>query len=452
MKVASRSFEPAVPRAAGERLADQVRARPYVVPLVVILVSFVIFPPEARLSVSGLNLPLYRLGTIAFLFWALMTFARNRVRFGLVDALVLGCSAWIAISFFEVYGSARGTYSGVANWLDVAGAYLVARAAVRSPDDLRLVLRLIALPLLLSGLMLLVESLDGDLIVRPAAARIFGTLPSYYGGVADGQLVLNREYRLGGFLRAFGVFSHPILAGSILASSIPLYWFGGLERRYRLMGVAAGLLGFFSLSSAALIAIALSIALIAADFLRSRVRGASWWTVSTVAVLVAASLQLASQNGLINVIIRNTFDPSTASYRLTIWKYGLLAVRENPWFGIGYEVYNRPRNQLPSASVDAHFLALALSSGIIAAYALLAATIAAMLKLGFAVSAGRGRGRDRDLLFAVNAALVILFFASMTVTFYNEARVWFMVVIALAASMGQLRAAARPSAPVPVPA
>lgn len=433
-------------------LIADVRANLHVVPLALLLVSFLLLPPEARLSVSGLNFPLHRLGTIVFLGWALLAFARKTVRFGVVDALVLGCSGWIALAFFEVYGSGRGVYSGVANWLDVAGTYLIARAAVRAPADLRLLLALIVGPLLLSGIMLLAESLEGDLIVRPAAARLFGNLPSYYGGVAEGQLVLNREYRLGGFLRAFGVFSHPILAGSIHASMIPLYWFSGLASRYRWAGVVAGALGFFSLSSAALIAITLSVVLIGADLLRRRVRGASWWTVSAIAALVAASLQLASQNGLINVIIRYTFDPSTASYRLTIWKYGLLAVRENPWFGIGYEVYNRPRSQLPSASVDAHFLALALSSGIVAAYALLAATLVAMLKLGLTASAGHGRGRDRDLLFAVNVALFILFFASMTVTFYNEARVWFMVVIALAASMGQLRAASAPPAPVAVPA
>jgi O-antigen ligase len=259
---------------------------------------------------------------------------------------------------------------------------------------------------------------------------------------------LNEEFRLGGFLRAFGPFSHPIMAGTILASMVPLYWYSGLRNSIRAWGTATSALAFFSLSSAAIIALVIAIVLGAIETVRKRIRGASWWTISLVAAGLAAAIQAGSTNGIINILIRFTFDPQTASYRLTIWKFGVKAVELHPLWGIGYEEYERPLSVLPSGSVDAHFLAVALSNGVVAMATLLIAVLIAMLKLGVAV--GRGRGRDRDLLFAVNVAVFILFFASMTVTFYNEGRVWFMIVIGIATSMGQLLAVRRRSGDPPL--
>lgn len=406
-----------------------------VLPLVALLYSFFLFPPETRLQIATVNLPIYRI-LIILLLPLIFQSTLKRVRIGAADIMILLASAWMAISFMDIYGAGVGIVRALGNIIDAAGAYLVARISIRSPRDVRIVLILIAPALLLAGLEMTVESLTRRLIVRPAFQSVFGTVSAGSEDVGNVAGEMMKDYRLGGLLRAYGPFSHPILGGIILTSAIVLYLLSGLRFWPKYIGLAGAFLGFFSLSSAAILGVFLSIGIFAGHLILQRVRQISWWVVTLFVAAALIFLEVASQGGAVNVLVRLTLNPQTGYYRKLIWEYGTQSIRDHPLFGIGYAAYERPVWLLPSESVDAHFLAEGIRYGIFVPALTIVAIVMTQIMLGRL--AGRGRGADSNLIVAVNACLFILMFGTFTVTYFGEARLWFMAIVGMAVSMARL--------------
>lgn len=406
-------------------------------PILTVVYSFLLFPPEARISLLGVNLPLYRLTSLMLSWFWIRSFARRELRFSSPDLLVILASVWIIASFAHHYGSGSGTVRAMGVVIDTAGPYFIARACLRTPAHLRLVMLMLIPGLLLAGFEMLLESIRKSFIVRPAFAKVFGQLPAYSGGNEDGLRSFRQEFRTGGLMRAMGPFSHPILGGLILSTTLLLYLKSSIRSWPLYAGCLAAILGFFALSSATILALGMGFAFFFADKIIARIRTASWWAITVFVVMFGAILEFGTKSGLVNLLIRQTIDPQTGYYRKLIWEWGLKSVDRHKLFGIGYADYERPLAILPSGSVDAHFLFLAMVFGIIVPLAILLAAVIAQIKLGQVVA--KGTGKDRDLLFALNAVLMILMISSMTVTYFGEARVWFMTIIGAAVSLGQLR-------------
>lgn len=406
-----------------------------VLPLVVLIYSFLLLPPETRVTIADLSLPLYRLILIPLFMRVMFLFVTGRVRFQVADVFVLLASASTLTSFMHHYGASEGAIRGFGILVDSAGAYFAARICIRTPNDLRVFLVLIVPGLLFAGMMMALESVTHNFIMRPFFARYLGATYVYGAGEETGARVFRYEYRMGGLLRAYGPFSHPILGGLILSSSLLLYWTSGIRAIFGKIGNAVGLLGFFALSSATIISIMLSVVIFALNAMVQRIRTLNWWAVVLGFILVGLVLEVGSASGLVNVLIRQTLDPQTGYYRKLIWEYGVISVSHNQLYGIGYAEYERPLGLLPSASVDAHFLALGIRDGVIVPLAVLAALILTQIRLGRAV--GRVTGPDRKLLLGVNGVLVTLLVASMTVTFFGEGLIWFMAFLGIGASLAQ---------------
>ncbi|WP_338467579.1 O-antigen ligase family protein [Novosphingobium sp. ZN18A2] len=421
----------------------------HLLPLLALIYSFLLFPPEVHFYVFGINLPVYRLLSILLSWYPAWGFASRRLRFDIADGLILLASVWMAVSFMHVYGSGTGFVRASGNIVDFAFPYFIARAGLRTPGDVRTLFLLLVPGLMLAGIEMMVESLARQFIVRPAFTGIFGHMPAYDNGDVAGDLHIRKEFRLGGLLRAFGPFSHPILGGVVLTSTLLVYLKGGIRGWPRFAGLAAASMGFFALSSASVIAILASAGIYVADFALSWFRRIGWWIAILFVLLAAFAVEFGSKGGLINILIRMTIDPQTGYYRKLIWQYGLQSIANHPVFGIGYAEYDRPLYLVPSASVDAHFLAEGIRHGVIVPASLMAAIVITMVRLGIAI--GQGRGTDRDTLFAFNCALFVLALSSMTVTYFGEARIWFMAMIGIGASMAQLRLVRMPDRAAAVP-
>lgn len=414
-------------------------------PLLLLLTSFFLLSPEVRITVIGINLPAYRLLALALSWHWISALSRHEFRLMSVDWLIILVNIWILISFSYHYGIGTGVVRGMGVVVDTASAYFLARSCIRTPADLRLLFLLLIPPLLLAGLEMLTESVIKDFVVRPAYGKIFGRVSAYAagnGGAAEGVLDLRKEYRLGGLMRAMGPFSHPILGGLTLTSTLLIFLTSGIRSWPKYVGCFAAFLGFFALSSATILSLVVSLALFFGDKLIAYLRSVSWWMISIFLIIVGLTVEFASKGGLVNILIRQTLDPQTGYYRKMIWDWGLRSVGKHPWFGIGYAEYERPLGLLPSGSVDAHFLASGMVFGVVVPLANLLAVIIAQLKLGAVI--GRGRGADRNLLFGLNAAMFGMMFTSMTVTYFGEARLWFMAFIGMVASMSQLKLARLP--------
>lgn len=413
-------------------LASKSRPLTTLVPLLAVFYSILFLSPEAEFSIFGVNLPAYRqavlLMTVPSL-WMIMNNKQGTI--GPIDYAIIFIGFWILLSFTMVYGFESGIVRGTGILIDIALTYMIARASVRTPDELRRFLILCVPGVMFAGGTLVIESLTGQLLLRPFYTSIFGTMSSYAGGEMIGTLSLEQEYRLG-LMRAYGPFSHPILAGAVMIGFLPLYYFSGLRSWPLIMGVGMALTGFFSLSSAAFLALIIAIGAISAYHLKPLFPKVSWWTIVGMLGVLVTAVHVSAQNGIIPVIARLTLTPHTADYRRLIWEYGSISVANNPWFGIGYKQWERP-DWMIGDSVDAHFLLLAMRHGFIVPVLLLAVILYGMIRLGLVMP--RLSLRDRTLFVGLNITLAVYLIVGQTVNYFGSAGLVFIAIVAFLSSM-----------------
>lgn len=400
-----------------------------VLPVVLLIYSFLIFPIEAKVVLGGLNLYAFRIAIIVSLPLLVYMAPRTTGRASSVDLLVAVGSVWIVLSFMSLYGIAEGGVRSLAIVLDTFGAYVIARGSVSSLADLRRILILILPGVVFAAFFFVVESFSRQLLIRPFYTSIFGSAVSYEGGVAKGSLNLLYEIRLG-LRRAYSVFSFPILGGVILGSLLPVYLMSGLKKRALVVGAVACGAAFFSLSSATFIVLAIGVGMVLFDRFLPRLRPLRWSFVTAGIAFYGILAEIALQGGIVGVVSRFTLNPATAYIRRLQWRYGGETVMENPLFGIGFAVYEKPA--WLTDAIDAHFLGLALRSGLITPVLFAAALLIIMVSLGRnSVFLNRN---DRDLVIGLNIMLTVLVFISMTVTFFSEANVFFMITLGVTTS------------------
>ncbi len=400
-----------------------------VLPVVLLLYSFLLFPIEVKLVVGGLNFYAFRIAIIVGLPLVIFLSPRVAGKFTMVDALVaVGCS-WIVISFVGLYGSKTGIIRSLAVVLDTFGAYVIARGSISNLNDLRRVLILILPGLMFAAAFFAIESLSRQLLIRPLYASLFGDAVNYEAGVARGNLALLYEIRLG-LRRAYSVFSFPILGAVILTSLLPLYLMSGIRMRALVIGSIACGAAFFSISSAAFIAIVLALGMVGFDRFLPYLRPLRWPYVAAGLVFYGVLAEIALKGGVVGAIGRFTLNPATAYIRRMQWKYGGETVMENPLFGIGYSIHNKPA--WLTDAIDAHFLSLALRNGLMTPVLFAIAVIVLMFSLGRVAS--YLPQTDRSLVIGLNIMLTILIFSSMTVTFFSEANVFFMIALGVSTS------------------
>ena len=395
-------------------------------PLVILAYSFLILPIEVKLNFAGFNIYSYRGVIIILLIPAIVRAIKDLKSFKIFDVLILASCIWTIIAFTYRNGFEGGFLRSFAIFLDTFGAYLIARTSVRSLSDLRAFLILIMPGVLFAGVFLLIESLTGRLILRPLFASVFGGAVNYEGGVAQGALQLLSERRLG-LLRAYSTFSYPILGGTILASLIPIYFLSGIRSWPFILGLAGSCFAFFTVSSAAIIALGLGFGLIMFDRLLPRLRPLNWHYVIGAGTAYAVLINFILESGIVGVIGRFTLNPATAYIRRLQWEYGTQSISNNPIFGIGFDEYERA--EWMTAAIDAHFLSIGIRDGLATPLLLFAAVILIMVAIG--KRAISEKKQERDLLLAVNFSIGILVFISMTVTYFSEANIWFMMVLGI---------------------
>lgn len=410
-----------------------IRARPLrsLVPLLAVFYSFLFLPPEVQITIFSVNLPSYRIAVLATLVPSLWILLRGRAVANPVDYFVLLMGFWMLVSFMVTYGFERGFVRGTGLLIDTTLAYLVARASVKTPDELRRFLLLCLPGILFAGSIMVVESVSGSLLLRPFFASQFGYLAQYSGGEATGTLVLQEEFRLG-LLRAYGPFPHPILGGAIMAAFLPIYYFSGLRSWPYLLGVAICFTAFFSLSSAAYLGLMIAVGAITVQSLKPYFPRISWEAIIGLLGMLVMVLHVASDNGIISLVSRLTLTPHTADYRRLIWEFGMINVAQNPFFGIGYQQWERLRWMIGD-SVDAHFLLLAMRHGLPVAIFLLVAMGYGMVRLSRAMPSMSVR--DRFFMTGLNMSLFVYLIVGQTVNYFASAGLVFMSFIGFLAAM-----------------
>jgi hypothetical protein len=417
---ARRAFAAAAPKSAD-----------HLVYLAVVLGYILLLPTQMNLSIAGSVLPPYRFLLIPVIVLIINHILTSRMVMVTSDWLILAATTWICVAMFVNTGGTDAFTAAVANTVDIAVAYFFARIAFKTPRDFRLFLILMAPGLVFIALVIAIESTTHT----PFTYEIFNSI---FGGRQRRQFVV----RLG-LMRAFGPFPHPILAGIFLASFLPLYILGGIRGWPRLLGVLAAIGSFFTVSSAALLALVMSLLLLAYNWLTEKVANFGWRLFLAMACVTAFALEVFSQNGAFAVLTRYaSLNTVTARHRILIWNHGTKNVAENPWFGIGYNDWERPVWMLES--IDHYWLLLAIQFGVIVPFIVAAAIFLAVLNASRASAIGPSH--DGRLLRGLAISLAIFAFGVISVSIWQSVQVWFYMLAGAAVSLSNRTFALRRAA------
>ena len=392
----------------------------------VLLFVCMLFPPEVAVYAGPLRVGVYRMCLMALSPIIIFGIINGRYKPHILDLAVILIAMWLPLSFAVNYDWLVGLEAGGSQSLDMLLSYFIARVTIRTLADFRNFLICIFPAIMFVGLLLAMESLSGQLFVRETAQSIFG-------GTGDVGNRLRAEFREG-FLRAYSVFTHPIHAGLFLSSFISLYFMNFRGGQWRYSGFLVGILGFFSLSSAALLGIAANFAILFYDWLQQRVKDLNWALFLTTTTILIATVQLFSQNGVVPVIYRYlTFNAQTGYYRTLIWQYAGSEALAHPWFGIGYEEYTRPE-WMGRASIDAHYLFMATSYGFVPAFAYFLVSIIVIILLGRCASHSLTSVSRRAFL-GLAASLSVIVILMFTVTFWGAMLSWFNFTLGIGVAL-----------------
>lgn len=308
--------------------------------------------------------------------------------------------------------------------IEFLGGYLLGRAYIRSREDMIAMIRALALVIICTLPLALVETLTG----RPLILELIAKLP-----VIRGSAITYDEQRLG-LDRVQFAFQTPIHYGLFCTLGFSLYFIGlkGVYSRAKRWSVSAliGLCVFLSLSSGALLPMILQIFMIlwATVFARTRRR---WLLLFGLFAVIYVTIDLLSNRDPIRVLMTYaTFSPGNAYWRAAIAQYGMENIWANPIFGIGLNDWARP-SWMHSPSVDNYWLLTGMRYGI-------PGFLTVACGYAFAVwrVARRDLGDDQELLQLRRAW--VFTFAGLALTIYTVhiwAEVYSIVFFLMGAGM-----------------
>jgi hypothetical protein len=216
-------------------------------------------------------------------------------------------------------------------------------------------------------------------------------------------------------------------------SLLPLCWYAFAQARRRWAGAGISLLGFFTISSTAIMSVGVSLMLMAVVLLQRLTKIRLWPTALALSVLAAIFIELFSSGGLISFLIRyGTLDAASGYYRRAIWRYAGAEATNHPWFGIGLRDWIRPA-WMYTSSVDSQWLLPAMRFGMPVAVGTFLLMIGGAL---VAVRNAKGRlAADRQLSSGIAIALFSMAFAGFSVFFWEGIFCWILLLSGAAVSL-----------------
>tara|TARA_R110002051_G_scaffold146786_2_gene219572 strand:+ start:51587 stop:53014 length:1428 start_codon:yes stop_codon:yes gene_type:complete len=295
----------------------------------------------------------------------------------------------------------------------------------------------------LAGRLLVINRQDFyNLIVFVGVASMISMPFALYESVFDDPIILrliadytpfdtfrqnNYEPRLG-LYRAQFVFAHPIHFGLLGALALVPFLYGlkgYLSAGARIPGsMLIGAACFLSVSSGAVLSVMLQLVLFIWHSAASRFQR-PWRTVLISGSLIYAVLEVASnKSAFVAISSRLAFNSSTAYYRTLIWEFGTQQVRRTPFFGNGYNYWERPFWML-SSSVDNHWLLLVMVHGIPAVLLFAGSMIYAFVMVNRPSDGGSAVQRLR---LAWTLTLIGFAMSASTVAIWGEIQLLFMLI------------------------
>jgi len=386
-----------------------------------ILIGLAVYIPSAqRLVLAGADFAFLRLGVMVAL---VRLAASNRAldfRFGWIDgAVAAGTLAKVAL-MPVVTGQVGILVQQVGSAFDTLGMYLVARACIRSLDDVRaLATRSVVLCLPVAVIFAIEKATGRNML-------------SVFGGV---PLVTDvRE----GKLRCQGAFAHAILAGCFFVALLPLWlasWrFGGRGKWLAIGGLAlAAVVVQASASSTPVAALVFVLGAFMAYPMWMHLRSA--WMA---ALVVAFALHFVMKHGIWHLLARvDLVGGSTGFHRFHLidqairridewWLVGTLSTRHWGW---GLQ------------DVTNQYILEGVRGGIWAMLALVVAIVLALRACGFWLRRLPAGSREHLLVYAIGVCIFAQAAIFLAVSYFGQSTMIWSVTMALAALLAEARVA-----------
>ncbi len=318
------------------------------------LVVAVMMPEDLNIRPFGMLITAPRLILLAAVPLTLLAGKARSPRRGAgcfaTDLFVALTGFWMLCSVAMTEGVERAVIGSGVMVLEFCGAYTLMRRMVSAPEQVVLVVRLMAVAIAVTVSLAVLDVVTD----RPLFHELTNAISGY-------DKPWRSDYR-NGIRRAQGVFEHPIMQGTIACMGLILATLvlGGAARIIAIGGCSVGLI--CSMSSAPLGAALIACATVGWWHLTFGFDG-RWRLLRGVAIGLFAILMLVHPRPFSFLIDLTTMDPHTGYYRLLIWNVVGDIVLENPIFGLGFFGYSPVEHGL-APTVDAIWLNAALTFGI----------------------------------------------------------------------------------------
>lgn len=419
----------------GRRAGDHFWPLPAAIWPAVIFVYACLLPAELTFEISGVTIWPYRIAGIAVVPLLFAQAAREPWRRSWLDLLAALVLFWLLMSIYLVDGMEVLLIKGLALGGDFTLAYIIGRICIKNIPEFRSFLFAILPGLLVISLIIVAESFLGQFILRPTVARLVGV-----------AFEISPERRLG-LVRGMGPFPHPILAGVLLTSLLPIYWLSFKNWIIRLVGTLVALLGFFTLSSTSYLGLFIGMAMVALLEIQRRLLIPAFIIAGGYILFALVFIAIVSENGVLSVISRYVLlTPASGSYREIIWEYGLAEIARSPVLGIGQRDWIRPVWMF-SSSIDAYWLETSMRYGIPMGLLLFG------LSIGAIIAAIRSSGSfrlasNRNVHIGIAMSLVVIVFSGFTVHIWEGPARWFELLLGIAISLSATARSIEPRAMV----
>ncbi len=343
-------------RAALEKETAALVKRVPKLPLSLQLIILTVFlPQQTSLFIAGLRLTATRLillllTPIVFLRLSKLILS-HRYRFVASDLFVLLASLWMFIGPAATYGISDSIVHSGPIALEFLIAYMSTRVLLSKNDQSLAFINLLCVVLAFVGLDGLLDAATGDFFTRDLVTKLTG-VPSH-------EWILGQDSYRFGLRRATGPLEHPILFGFVCA--IGFLFALSIKIRWRTFCIFGCLLGVLLSGSTAPMQVTLmgsALFVYSRMFRKLKLKWALLWT-GLAAVVITLFLSTPTPFGhLIDLL---TIDPSTAYYRLYIWREVGPAILQSPYFAVPGASYEY------TGSVDSVWLVLSLDYGMVCA-------------------------------------------------------------------------------------
>ena len=384
------------------------------------LIGLLIPSAEVQVFIATAKFTVGRLCIILLLLPALIALCQRGRRTLMTDAFACATAIWIIIAGFNANGS-DSVSSSVAEAIEFAGGYLVARAFFFGPLALQTFLKVLKIVAFVSIVLATADSVSGRLIVHDTFASLLQVASvgaQYRGGMVRAASTLDHAIHFGAFCSVVGI----ILLYSERSGVGRLVWVGICFYGCILSWSSSGLMSFL-----------LALSAYSYDRLLKNQLW-RWKVLCAVAVMIFTVFFLVSSNPMAWIVSHLTLDPESGFFRFLIWDAATSKISESPFLGFGLQLFNHP---ILDATVDSVWLVTALRFGLPAVLLLALTNFSAMRAPGNVSSERPSAAYISTLRTGFTMVLVMFMFIGFTVHYWNYLWIFWGICIGVRASLNE---------------